>query len=164
MSLTTQFAKWLRQQLAHLDELEADPRDTLASCESLADVISEAGRRAAAAGLPDVVKTCQIRSGPVGTDLARRVLAACLGACQPADEQTTLTIKQAASRVGVSADTVRDWITSKQLKASNIGKGKVKARYRIAVTDLDAFMVGRKPGDVTPPRRKAAASFQRDFS
>ena len=53
MPLTSQFAKWLRTQLAHLDELEADPRDTLASCETLADVISETGRRAAAAGLLD---------------------------------------------------------------------------------------------------------------
>jgi excisionase family DNA binding protein len=159
-----QFARWLRQQLVSFDQLETDHRDPLGDCESIADVIAEAGRRAAVAGLPDAVKACQIRSGPVGTDLARRVLSACLRACQPADEQTTLTVRRAAARIGVAYDTVLDWITSKQLKASNIGKGKVKARYRIAVADLESFLAGRKPEDATPPRRKAAVSFQRDFS
>jgi hypothetical protein len=41
---------------------------------------------------------------------------------------------------------------------------RVMLFYRIAVADLDAFMVGRKPEDAAPPRRKAAASFQRDFA
>jgi excisionase family DNA binding protein len=114
MSLTTQFAKWLRSQLAPLDELEADPRDTLESCNDLADVISEAGRRAAAAGLPDAVKACQIRSGPVGTDLARRVLSTCLAAYQATNQKARvkvlddgpLTVEQAAAELGVSNSTV----------------------------------------------------------
>lgn len=139
------FARWLRQQLASFDELESDHRDPLGDCESIADVIAEAGRRAAAAGLPDVVKTCQIRSGPVGTDLARRVLSACLAACAEEPSRDTLTVPQVARQLKKSRDTVRDWIGSGKLSASNLNRPGKRPRWIVKRDDLDAFLKKCQP-------------------
>lgn len=65
-----------------------------------------------------------------------------------------LTPPAVAKRLGVSPETVIGWIKSGQLKASNIGKGSQKPRYRITPDDLATFLKKQQP---EPPRtaRKA---------
>jgi excisionase family DNA binding protein len=97
------FPNWLRQQLRQIDRLDNHPEPTLQHCDELASLISEAARRAALAGLPLAVSACRIRSGPVGTDLARAILAECLAAIPtPDDDGGPLTAAQAAKRLNVS--------------------------------------------------------------
>lgn len=58
----------------------------------------------------------------------------------PAPERTHLSVPEAARRVGLSPDTLRDWIASGRLAASRIGGGR--GHFRVAVTDLEAAMRG----------------------
>jgi excisionase family DNA binding protein len=96
------FAHWLRAELKSLDRLPPDPPECV--FDDIAATIREAGRRAALAGLPNAVKACQIRSGPVAPSLARRILAECLAAtATPDDDGGPLTAAQAAKRLNVSA-------------------------------------------------------------
>ena len=155
------YARWLGQQIAELDRLEVDPRDPLQDGYDLAELIDEASRRAAAAGLPEAVSACQVRPGPVGTELARRVLSACLVACRGDNNSSTLTVNQAAGRAKVAPDTVRDWIHAGKLKAANVGKGQQKGRYRIAPADFEAFMAARQPEKPAPRRRRVTTGFKR---
>jgi excisionase family DNA binding protein len=148
----TQFAKWLRSQLTELDNL--DPRDPEQDAYDRADLIREAERRAADAGLPDAVAACQIRPGPVGIDLARRVLSACLAACPDDPPPDTIDPPQVARELRVSPDTVLDWIRKGQLTASNIATGN-RPRWIIKRSDLDTFLKTRQPQpQVTVTRRK----------
>ncbi len=50
----------------------------------------------------------------------------------------TLTPPQVAKRYGVSADTVRTWIQSGQLKATNLSKAG-RPRYKVTSQALDEF-------------------------
>jgi excisionase family DNA binding protein len=95
------YAQWFRQRLRSIDRLESHPEPQECHFDELAQLIAEAGRRAGLAGLPAAVVACQIRSGPVGTDLARTILAECLAAC-PQDDSGPLTVAQAASRLNIS--------------------------------------------------------------
>jgi excisionase family DNA binding protein len=70
-----------------------------------------------------------------------------------------------AKLLSVSADTVTGWIHSGALTASNIGQGKERGRYRIAVAALEKFMAARqigKPAARQPRNRRP--SYQRDFA
>lgn len=55
--------RWLRQQLAALDELQHHPDPDPDHYDGIADVIADARRRAADAGLPDAVQACRVRRG-----------------------------------------------------------------------------------------------------
>jgi excisionase family DNA binding protein len=149
------FANWLKTCLAELDDVPDD-----IAGDHLAVVIDEAAKRAAACGLPAAVEACQIRPGPVGIDLARRVLSACRGACQSPAMSSALTVAQVAERLNVAPDTVTGWIHSGALKGSNVGKGLQRGRYRVAPADLDAFIASRQP---EPPatRRQRVTGFKR---
>src|SRR5262245_15992009 len=88
------------------------------------------------------------------------------GAPATDNHKCDLTVKQAARIMQVSPDTVRDWIHSGALKASNVGSGIQKARYRIAAADLEAFRASRRPEPPVSRRkpRKHVPSYKRDFA
>ena len=137
LHLSMTYAKWLRQQLSELDNIPDD-----VAGEHLAAIIAEAERRAADAGLPAAVEACQIRPGPVGVDLARRVLAECLAAC-PDESKDLLNPSDVAELLSVSPATVAEWIESDQLKASNLSKS-MRPRWVIHRPDLDRFLEFRQ--------------------
>lgn len=65
-----------------------------------------------------------------------------------------LTIREAADQLTVSYGTVRNLITQGRLKAVRIGTGR--GTYRIARSDLDAFLLGCEvpgPAPATPTRK-----------
>lgn len=59
--------------------------------------------------------------------------------------RSVLTPPQVAKQLGVDPATVISWIRSGQLKASNLGKGDQRPRYRVQPGDLDAFLKKRQP-------------------
>jgi excisionase family DNA binding protein len=98
------------------------------------------------------------------TERVKTYLSRCLAALRskrrtsskgPVHESNMLTPPEVARRYGVSPDTVRAWITSGDLRAVSIGKGR-RPRYRVpreALTELDAK---RLPPIVpaAPPQRR----------
>ena len=56
-------------------------------------------------------------------------------------EQHLLTVRDVATKLRVTEPTVREWITSGQLAAIELGG---RTGYRITETDLAAFMLKRK--------------------
>jgi excisionase family DNA binding protein len=99
------------------------------------------------------------------TEAVKTYLSRCLGALQsrqrtgskgPAHESNMLTPPEVARQYGVSPDTVRAWITSGDLRAVSIGKGK-RPRYRVpreALTELDAKRLPPIVPSVPPQRRR----------
>jgi excisionase family DNA binding protein len=59
--------------------------------------------------------------------------------------RAVLTPPQVARQLGVDPATVIGWIRSGEMKASNVGKGSQRPRYRIQQSDLDAFLRKRQP-------------------
>ncbi len=53
-----------------------------------------------------------------------------------------LTVKQVSENLGVHEDTVRIWLRTGQLKGRLLSR---RAGWRIAASDLDAFMREGKP-------------------
>lgn len=68
---------------------------------------------------------------------------------------TFLTSTQAAERLTTTREHVQDLIRAGALPAFNISLG-AKARWRIALADLDAFIAARthKPTTTSAPRRQ----------
>lgn len=67
---------------------------------------------------------------------------------QPAGD--VLSVPEAARELKTSEDTIRGWVNSRQLKASNVATGR-RPRYLIKREDLDAFLRSRQKEPL--PRR-----------
>jgi excisionase family DNA binding protein len=69
-----------------------------------------------------------------------------------------LTVKQAATRIGVSVSLVYLWVESRQLAHYRISATGKRGHIRIAETDLDAFLASMKCGQAKdaakPPARR----------
>jgi excisionase family DNA binding protein len=158
------YRHWLLAQLRFAENIDAHPEPQVQHFDDLRQVIAEASKRAAAAGLPDAVKACKIRRGAISAGIAREVLARCLAAV-PGKSQVKkerLTPPQVAKRYGVSADTVRQWIETGELRAANVAApGTKRPRYRIEASALADFDK-RRTAEAKPPtprqrRRKKTA-------
>lgn len=57
--------------------------------------------------------------------------------------QTHMAPRDICDAIGVGIEPVLAWIHSGQLKASNISNSPIRPRWRIAKTDLDAFLETR---------------------
>jgi hypothetical protein len=90
---------------------------------------------------------------------ARELIASMIGLCS-APTRSTLSVKQAAQSIAVSQDTIRAFILSGELKASNVGSGKSKGRYIIQMNDWQQFLDNRKP-DPPAKRRRLNSAFKR---
>jgi predicted site-specific integrase-resolvase len=65
-----------------------------------------------------------------------------------------MTVRQVANQLAVDTAAVTSWIRSGQLKASNVGKGLIRLRWRIALVDLKAFLVRRQVQADPPSARR----------
>jgi excisionase family DNA binding protein len=65
-----------------------------------------------------------------------------------------MTVRQVAERLAVDAATVTSWIRSGQLKASNVGKGLIRPRWRIDLGDLKTFLIRCQAQADPPPARR----------
>jgi len=144
--------RWIRERLISLDELENHPNWDELRFEDVRKILKEAERLAATLGLADAVTACHLRSGGITVAQARQSLAACLAAVPSGkqEDRTHLTPPEVAKRYGVSPDTVRSWIENGQLKATNIGQGKKKPRFRIEPQALEEFD-RRRTAESKPP-------------
>lgn len=69
-------------------------------------------------------------------------------------ETTHLTPRLIAESMHIGTETVFRWIRSGELKAANIGNSKIKPRYRVAKTDLEAFLESRSNQPQQTAKRK----------
>jgi excisionase family DNA binding protein len=65
-----------------------------------------------------------------------------------------MTVRQVADQLAVDTATIASWIRSGQLKASNVGKGLIRPRWRIALSDLKAFLARRQVQADPPAARR----------
>jgi len=133
--------------LAQLDAVPNDCAETFA-----AGIVNAVSEWAAENGHPSLVRDWAPAAQPIEV---KRYLAECIDAtAEPERERTTLSPPEVAQQLGVTPETVIGWIKSGALKATNVGKGKARPRYRIQRTNIDLFLQSRQP----EPRR----SFKRD--
>ena len=71
------------------------------------------------------------------------------------DPMPMLTVNQVAKRLQVDAEVVRGWCRSGALRCVNVGRGKLKPRYRVTPEALEEFVRARTIGPPPPkPRRR----------
>ncbi|MSR55803.1 MAG: DNA-binding protein [Gemmataceae bacterium] len=75
---------------------------------------------------------------------------------------TYLTVQTVADQLTVKQQAILDWIRTGQLVAVNVGRGTERPRWRIASTDLDAFLAGRRATPAVKPDRRRRAKLQAD--
>jgi excisionase family DNA binding protein len=77
-------------------------------------------------------------------------------------DPTHLTTRQVADRLGLAdTDAVLAWIAAGQLAAVNVSAGPGRPTWRIAATDLDTFLAGRRAVP-TPAVRRSRRSRSAD--
>lgn len=78
---------------------------------------------------------------------------------QPLEERQYLSCDDAGRLLGVTVDTIRAWIGSRQLVAADVSRGRGdRPRWRIDRADLQAFLAKRRtvaPAPVAERRRVA---------
>ncbi|MBX3411858.1 MAG: helix-turn-helix domain-containing protein [Pirellulales bacterium] len=131
------FKSWLKKQLAKLDEIEQWDEIPLNVFDDLRNVIHEAERKAAAAGVPNAVAACRkLRPGGISIGIAREVLAECLQAISVSPDPETpdgpLTVQQAARLLNISTRKVYSLCESGELSHTT-------NPIRIQRRDLDAY-------------------------
>jgi hypothetical protein len=148
---TAQFRRWLQAEIRWLQGHEAADDEQL--FYDAAGILDEARKKAAALGLPEVAELCRCRARAVAPITAQRSLSAALAALPSTDKH--LTPPQVAKRYGVSPATVRGWIESGELKATNTAARGKRPRHRITPDALTEFDLKRRT-DESPkqPRRK----------
>lgn len=71
-----------------------------------------------------------------------------------------LTAKQAANRLGLTADSVRALINDGSLRASNFGRGRTP-RWRVSEDELNSFIESRRKQKA--PARKLNRPMESEF-
>jgi excisionase family DNA binding protein len=135
-----EFAKWLRQQLQWIDANEHFPERGLELYDSLADILADCRKRAAAVGLPAAVEACNIRPGPITPNACRTALAACLAAIPAKPARPAggpLTVQEAAELLNLPRRTVNDLCSTGKIRHHRLGNGR--GTIRIDLADLEAF-------------------------
>lgn len=100
-------------------------------------VIDRAHKLALKHGAADAAKIVENITGPLSPRAGRRLLAAMMVTLT--DKPDILDPVQVAKEAKVSPDTVRNWIRTKQLRATNIGN-KERARWKIQRSELERFL------------------------
>jgi hypothetical protein len=54
-----------------------------------------------------------------------------------------LTLKETANRIGITPEQTMEFVTDGKLKWINVGRGKIRPRYRFAEADIDDFIEQR---------------------
>jgi excisionase family DNA binding protein len=135
-----------------LRDLEQTPDDV--ADEYVASVVNQVSEWAAANGHAALVRDWT----PAASRLqARRYLAEAI-ATTAIEPDGPLTANDVAEQLGVTSETVIEWIKAGQLKGANVGKGMQRGRYRILPSDLDAFLRSRQPErpDARSPRKASS--------
>jgi len=139
----------IQKLLADLDGCPDDCAETFA-----AGIVNTVSKWVAENGHLSLVRDWTPAAEPIEV---KRYLAECIhSTAGPKRERNTLSPPEVAQQLGVTPETVIGWIKSGTLKATNVGKGKTRPRYRIQQSNIDLFLLSRQP----EPRR----SFRRDLA
>ncbi|WP_428308171.1 helix-turn-helix domain-containing protein [Lacipirellula sp.] len=138
----------LTKYLTELDAIyEADPLGQWQGHRAAA-IVGEVSDLMARAGHGELVRA---PVPDVDVTAAKCYVAHCIAAtAEKPTEPDALTPPEVAKRLGVTPETVIGWIKSGQLKASNVGKGVAKPRYKIQPANLERFMASRQSESPTP--------------
>ena len=142
--------QWCNERLA---AIELSMSDSAGAFPAM--IVTELKHRAYAAGLFDFALSLPIEAEKYPISAACQLRKALLLIDSPKESTGgPLTVKAVADQLGVAVETVSDWIKSGQLKASNVGKGTKRGRYRIQESDLEEFLENRQPAK--PAKRQPA--------
>jgi excisionase family DNA binding protein len=149
-----EFKEWCRQTIA-----EIRPRIGKSASADYAKIVATAKLHAFDLGMHDLAYSlpdnARVKSPLTVCNQLRRCIAAL---DQPAPgNPDILSVPELAIETGTSEDTIRGWITSRQLKASNVANGG-RPRYLIRRADLDAFFELRQLQPLAPTSRGRRAS------
>jgi excisionase family DNA binding protein len=156
----------LLKRMKELDRWYAeDPPDPEKTVDTEHGVVWEVVEEMARAGFPRLHKAGLALLTNRKAKRAKSYLSHCLKALRQerparskgvASDSAMLTPPQVAKRYGVSADTVRRWITSGNLRAVNVGEGKQRPRHRVSAEALKDFDAKRPPrvAPKAPPQRR----------
>lgn len=101
-------------------------------------VIRELEQAAKAAGIPEAVAACQVRS--VTIRKARQILAECLAACpEPKIKRVYNNQQEAADRLGVSRRTIKRLIDDDELDYT-----PVRGCYTFTEEQIQAYLAGEE--------------------
>jgi excisionase family DNA binding protein len=143
------YRRWLREQLAALDEFAQHPDPDHDQYDGIADVIADARRRAADAGLPDAVQACRVRRGGLTATAARMILQSCLASAVKGTRprggrlgriapDAPLSVKQASEPYNVAVRTLYALVADGSLRHSRVGTGR--GTIRINPADLKRLL------------------------
>jgi excisionase family DNA binding protein len=153
----TPYRKWLLGRLDEIASFAAFPDECRGQVlDRYAEIIQEAGEKAARLGLPQLFERAQ-HFRRITRTTVKAFLAECLAEALAALDQqpaSHLTVAEAARHLRVKTDTIRSWINAGRLNAANTGQGS-RPRWRIAQADLDLFLAGRTRQPRGRQRRKA---------
>jgi excisionase family DNA binding protein len=152
------YRRWLHGRLKAVAELDDRDECDLQELYELRSMISEAERRAAEVGCLGAVQACQIRQGPVSTSVARRVLTACLEACQPKaaekSAKSMLNITEAAERLGIGVKSLRKLVARSKIRFQQAGPHRP---IRFKAEWLDQFIAENTSEPQDEPIRASRA-------
>lgn len=128
----------LRQQLERADnQLRELHNEHGTRFDFTLNVITRAHQLALKAKAADAAKVVENVTAPLSPRAGRRLLAAMMATLT--DKPDTLDPPMVAKELKVSPDTVRNWIRTKQLRATNIAN-KGRARWIIQRSELERFL------------------------
>ena len=140
-------------------EIDTDYPDPVMLGDDLRQMLKDVELKATAEGFPEIVKACQIRSGPISISIARLVLSQCLAIANGEKPKDWLLVSEVAELLRVSDSKVLDWIKSGRLKSKNLSDS-TRPQYRVHADSLKEF------DDVSPetkPRRRRASTKPKDY-
>ena len=128
------FRGWLLQNLKFVESLARQPEWSESHYTQLRQIVAEARRKAAAAGLPTAVEACA-KTGEVNHDDARKILAACLSAvgAVPMDPNRPLSVEEAAQMLNVSPRKVYQLCQQRKIR-------HLTGPTRFLLADLEAYL------------------------
>lgn len=157
---TAQFRRWLKAEIRWLQAHETAAAEQV--YYDAGRILADARQHAITLGLPNVAELLDCRStslsaieryhvdvGMVSPLTAQAMLSAATAAL-PSDK--LLTPPQVAKKYGVSPATVRGWIESGELKATNIASKGKRPMHRITSDALAEF--DAKRCELAPPPAK----------
>lgn len=151
------FKKFVVDRLSEIEPTIGEP-----ASPALAALIAECKATAYRLGLHSLayqLPDSEDLKTPLACSNSLRLCLAALGTEPAPVEGDTLNPPEISKQLRVSADTVRSWIATRQLKASNLASGK-RPRWVVRKADLQEFLATRQPQPLLtrkPCRRKRDA-------
>ncbi len=131
MKTRQQFEAWLHQQMIRMEPLDDTPKPDLKECRKVARIAGKMAARHRLGGEP-----VRIGREVEGPEDCLALLADCLRLLhlnetnQPEEEPVSMTVAQAARRLGCSERTLYDMVRDDRIGHYRVGSGRGTIRFR----------------------------------